>query len=307
MLQPIILPAYVGVSDPPIGNVASMANKGVELELGYRKSFGELDFKVSANGSYLQNEITDLGTVEYRTGANFQSSDYELSRNMVGHPIGSFYGFQILDIFQSNAEVNYYKDENGNKIQPNAKPGDFRFADLNDDGKITADDRTFIGDPTPTWSYGATLNASYKGFDLMVFGQGVAGNDVYNGLRRLDIAKANWSTEALGRWNGEGTSTDFPRLINGDPNKNFSSPSNFYLTSGAYFRIKTLQVGYTFPKQIVGKIGLQLLRIYLSSNNLATFTKYAGFDPEIGGGSYGIDRGVYPQARSFIAGLSVTF
>jgi TonB-linked SusC/RagA family outer membrane protein len=307
MLQPIILPSYVGVSGSPTGNVASMANKGVELELGYRKSFGELDFKVSANGSYLQNEITDLGTVEYRTGANFQSSDYELSRNMVGHPIGAFYGFQILDIFQSNAEVNYYKDENGNKIQPNAKPGDFRFADLNDDGKITADDRTFIGDPTPTWSYGATLNASYKGFDLMVFGQGVAGNDVYNGLRRLDIAKANWSSDALGRWTGEGTSTDFPRLINGDPNKNFSSPSNFYLTSGAYFRIKTLQVGYTFPKQIVGKIGLQLLRIYLSSNNLATFTKYTGFDPEIGGGSYGIDRGVYPQARSLIAGLSVTF
>ena len=226
---------------------------------------------------------------------------------MVGHPIGAFYGFKILDIFQSNAEVNYYKDENGNKIQPNAKPGDFRFADLNDDGKITADDRTFIGDPTPTWSYGATINASYKGFDLMVFGQGVAGNDVYNGLRRLDIPKANWSTDALGRWTGEGTSTDFPRLINGDPNKNFSSPSNFYLTSGAYFRIKTLQLGYTFAKPVLEKIGLDLLRIYLSSNNLATFTKYTGFDPEIGGGSYGIDRGVYPQARSFIAGLSVTF
>jgi len=312
MLQPIILPSYVGVAGSPTGNVASMTNKGVELELGYHKIIGAVDFKVSGNASYLQNEITDLGTVEYRTGANFQSSDYELTRNMVGHPIGSFYGFQILDIFQTQAEVNYHKDENGNKIQPNAKPGDFKFADLSGpdgvpDGKITADDRTFIGDPTPTWSYGATINASYKGFDLLFFGQGVAGNDVYNGLRRLDIAKANWTTDALGRWNGEGTSNDFPRLINGDPNKNFSSPSNFYLTSGAYFRIKTLQLGYTIARSVVEKIGIQQIRIYLSSNNLATFTKYTGFDPEIGGGSYGIDRGVYPQARSFIAGLNVSF
>ncbi len=307
MLQPIILPSYVGVAGSPTGNVASMTNKGIELELGYRKQLGEVDLKVSGNASYLKNEITDLGTVEYRTGAGFQSSDYELSRNMVGQPIGSFYGFQILDVFQSAAEVNYHKDENGNKIQPNAKPGDFKYADLNGDGKITADDRTFIGDPTPTWSYGATVNVSSRGFDLMVFGQGVAGNDVYNGLRRLDIPSANWTTAALGRWTGEGTSSDFPRLVNGDPNRNFSYPSNFYLTSGAYFRIKTLQIGYTIPKMVLDKIGIQTLRVYVSSNNLATFTKYPGFDPEIGGGSYGIDRGVYPQARSFLAGINVSF
>jgi TonB-linked SusC/RagA family outer membrane protein len=306
MLQPIILPAYVGVAGSPTGNVASMTNKGVELELGYHKTFGEVDFRVSGNASYLKNEVTDLGTVQYRTGSTFQSSDYELTRTAVGQPIGSFYGFQILSVFQSNGEVAHYKDENGNMIQPNAKPGDFQFADLNGDGKITADDRTFIGDPTPTWSYGATVNAAYKGFDLVVFGQGVAGNDVYNGLRRLDIPTANWSSDAMGRWTGQGTSNDFPRLVSGDPNKNFSSPSNFYLTSGAYFRIKTLQIGYTLAKAVSSKIGLQQLRVYLSSNNLVTITKYTGFDPEIGGGSYGIDRGVYPQARSFIAGISVT-
>ena len=141
----------------------------------------------------------------------------------------------------------------------------------------------------------------------MAFGQGVAGNDVYNGLRRLDIPNANWTTEALGRWTGEGTSNTFPRLTTNDVNKNFSSPSNFYLTSGAYFRIKTLQIGYTLPKTTVEKIGLQQLRVYVSSNNLATYTKYNGFDPEIGGYSYGIDRGIYPQARSFMAGLTVTF
>jgi len=311
MLQHFILPAYSGVSEQPWGNVASMTNKGVELDLGYHKLIGEVDFRANANASYLKNEVTDLGSVDYLTAASFQSSDYELSRNAVGHPIGSFYGFQTLGIFQNAGEVNSYsiEDENGisQKIQPNAKPGDFKFADLNGDGKITADDRTFIGDPTPTWSYGATINVGYKGFDFMVFGQGVAGNDVYNGLRRLDIPRANWTTDAMGRWTAEGTSNDFPRLVDGDPNKNFSSPSNFYLTSGAYFRIKVLQIGYSIPAATLNKIGFQQLRVYLSSNNLATITKYTGYDPEIGGGSYGIDRGVYPQARSFVAGLSVTF
>ncbi len=316
MLAEFVIPGYVGAYGNPIGNVCSMDNKGVELELGYHKQFGEFDFRIGGNVSYLKNEVTDLGSVEFTTGASFQSSQYELTRNAVGQPIGSFYGFHILDIFQTQGDINAYSYEDVNglsqKIQPNAKPGDFRYADLSGpdgvpDGHITPDDRTFIGDPTPTWTYGGTISANYKGFDLLVFAQGVAGNDVYNGLRRLDIPRANWTSEALGRWTGEGTSTDFPRLINGDPNKNFSNPSNFFLTSGDYFRIKTLQVGYTIGKNLVQKVGIQQLRVYLSSNNLATFTKYNGFDPEIGGSSMGIDRGVYPQARSFMAGLNVTF
>jgi TonB-linked SusC/RagA family outer membrane protein len=306
MLQPIILPGYVGANGSPTGNVASMTNKGVELELGYHKQLGDVIFDIKGNVSYLKNEITDLGTVEFRTGASFQSSAYELSRMTVGHPIGAFYGFEILDIFQSIAEVQHHKDAEGNMIQPNAKPGDFRYADLDGDGKITADDRTFIGDPTPTWTYGFTASGSYKNFDLLVFGQGVAGNEIYNGLHRLDIQAANWSTEAMDRWTETNHSETFPRIVNGDPNKNFSNPSSFQLTSGAYFRIKTLQIGYTLPKSLINKIGLQNLRFYVSSNNLATFTKYKGYDPEIGGGSFGIDRGVYPQARSFMAGINVT-
>ena len=203
--------------------------------------------------------------------------------------------------------LNYKDPKTGDLIQPNAQPGDFKFADLNGDGKITGDDRTFIGDPTPTWTYGITVSASYKGFDLLVFGQGVAGNDIFNGLRRLDISSANWTTAAMDRWTETNRNTSFPRLITGDPNKNFSSPSNFYLSDGSYFRIKTLQLGYSLPQSIISKIGMEKLRFYVSSNNLVTFTKYAGFDPEIGGSSYGIDRGVYPQARSFLLGINVTF
>ena len=192
-------------------------------------------------------------------------------------------------------------------IQPNAKPGDFKWADLNGDGKIDANDRTFIGDPTPTWSFGFTINAAWKGLDLVLFCQGVAGNDVFNGLRRLDMPSANWTTDALGRWHGINTSSDYPRLVLGDPNKNFSNPSTFFLTDGSYLRVKTIQLGYTLPKDLIKKFGMQSLRIYISTNNPLTFTKYKGYDPEIGGSSFGIDRGVYPQAKSFMAGLSVTF
>lgn len=305
MLQPIILPAYVGATGSPTGNVASMTNKGFEIELGYRKQISELVLDLAGNASYLKNEITDLGSVEYRTGATFQSSSYELTRLAVGQPVGSFYGFEVLGVFQSLGEIQKYSNNDGSLIQPDAKPGDFKYADLNGDGKIDADDRTFIGDPTPTWSFGFTINATYKNFDLMLFGQGVFGNMIYNGLRRLDIPTANWTSDALDRWQGVGTSNTFPRIVHGDPNKNFSNPSSFHFTDGSYLRLKTVQVGYTLPRSVSQRIGLQQLRVYVGANNLVTFTKYQGYDPEIGGSSYGIDRGYYPQAKTFMAGINV--
>ena len=307
MLLGVNVPLYVGVGGP-VGNVADMQNKGYELELGYNKMIQSVKFEVKANISHLKNTVTSLGLdKQYLTGATLQSSQYELSRIAVGHAIGSFYGFQTMGIFQTQADVNNYVNKNGGLIQPNAKPGDFKWADLNGDGVIDANDRTFIGDPTPDWSYGFTVSAATKGFDLVIFGQGAAGNQIFNGLRRLDITNANWTTKALNRWTGPGTSNDFPRLTTTDPNHNFSNPSAFYLESGDYFRIKVLQLGYTLPASLISKVHFQKVRIYVSGNNLVTFTKYTGFDPEIGGGSYGIDRGFYPQARSFTAGINLTF
>jgi TonB-dependent starch-binding outer membrane protein SusC len=285
-----------------------MDNKGFDIELGYKRQIGEVQFDVNANASYFKNEVTYLGSdKEYLTGAGFQSSDFEISRIQVGHSIGSFYGFVTQGIFQNDAEVQAHVNSEGQVIQPDAQPGDFRFKDINDDGIINGDDRDFIGDPTPNFSYGITINAYWKGFDFSILGQGVAGNDIFQGLRRLDIPSANWSTKALGRWTGEGSTNSFPRLVNGDPNKNFSRPSSFYLEDGDYFRIKMLQIGYTLPKNMLSKFGVNKLRVYVSSNNLVTFTKYSGYDPEIGGGSYGIDRGYYPQARSFMGGVNLTF
>ncbi|MFL9485350.1 SusC/RagA family TonB-linked outer membrane protein [Chitinophagaceae bacterium LWZ2-11] len=306
MLMAVQLPGYVGAAGNPIGNVGTLNNKGVELELGYNNKIGEVGFNLRGNVSYIKNNITNLGTFAYMTAGNFQASAYEIGRTTVGQPIASFYGFKDLGVFQSQAEINNYVNKAGKVIQPNAKPGDLKFADLDGDGSITSADRTFLGNPTPTWTFGFTANANWKNFDLVVFGQGVAGNKIFQGLRRLDIANANYSTKALGRWTGPGTSYNYPRLVDGDPNGNFTNPSDFYLEKGDYFRIKTLQIGYTIPRNITDKAGIQKVRIYISSNNLVTFTKYTGFDPEIGGTSYSIDRGVYPQARSFMVGLNVT-
>jgi hypothetical protein len=271
------------------------------------KVISQVKINLKGNASYVKNTITSIGVNGFLGGQSFQASAYEISRTMVGHPIASFYGFKTLGIFQTQADVNNYVDKSGQMIQPGAKPGDFRYADLDGDGKITAADRTFIGDPTPHWTFGFTASADWKNFDLLIFGQGVSGNQVFQGLRRLDILTGNYSTKALNRWTGPGTSNSFPRLIDGDPNSNFSNPTSFYLEDGAYFRIKTIQLGYSLPKSLISRIGVEKARFYISTNNLLTFTKYTGYDPEIGGGSYGIDRGIYPQARTLMLGANIGF
>ncbi len=220
------LPLYVGASGQPIGNIADMTNKGIELELGYNKKVGEVQLGLRANGSLLRNRVTSLGVTPYLTGATLQSSAYELSRTAPGYAVGSFYGFKTLGIFQTQADVNNYVNKAGAMIQPSAKPGDFKWADLNGDGAITASDRTFIGDPTPKYTYGFTVTAAWKNFDIVVFGQGAGGNKIYQGLRRLDIQTANYSTKALNRWTGAGTSNDYPRLVDGDPTTTLLIPAH---------------------------------------------------------------------------------
>ena len=308
ILQNPRIPLYVGAISNPAANVADMKNTGVELELGYNNQFGDLQFGLNGNVSYLKNQVTDIGAgVNYIDGDRFQASNYPITRTIVGEAYNSFYGFQSQGIFQNEAEIKAYTNADGSLIQPNARPGDFKWADLDGNGVINENDRTFIGDPTPNWSYGLTVNLAYKNFDAVIFGQGVAGNKIFQGLRRLDINGANYSTNALDRWSGEGTSNSFPRLSDADPNNNFKNPSNFYLEDGSFFRFKTVQLGYTLPADWTERIKLQKARIYVMAENLWTITGYSGYDPEIGGGTMSIDRGIYPQARSFMVGLNVAF
>jgi len=208
---------------------------------------------------------------------------------------------------KNQAEINAYANSNGQPIQPNAVPGDFKWKDSNRDGTITDDDKVYLGSPLPKYTFSFTLNMDYKGFDLMVFTQGAAGNKIFQGLRRLDMSNANYQTDVLNRWTGEGTSNSYPRISSSDGNGNFTKMSDFYLEDGDYLRLKVVQLGYSLPQSIISKAGLQKLRLYVSGENLFTLTKYTGYDPEIGGDVFGIDRGYYPQARSFMFGASVQF
>lgn len=308
ILRDIVLPGYVGSTGNPSSNIADMENKGVDVELGYHKSIGKLNFSLNGNISYLKNKVTYLGDgIDFISGdASFQSMG-AITRTQIGQSINSFYGYKTQGVFQNQTEINAYTNANGGLIQPNAQPGDFRWQDINGDGSISDDDKTFIGNPLPKYTYGITLNMDYKNFDLLIFTQGSIGNQIFQGLRRLDIANANYQTSALGRWTGEGSTNSYPKLSTVDNNKNFTNPSDFYLEDGDYFRFKTIQVGYTLPNNVVSKAGMTKARLYLTGENLFTITKYSGYDPEIGGSVFGVDRGYYPQAKTYMLGVNLQF
>jgi TonB-linked SusC/RagA family outer membrane protein len=298
------IPAYVG-NNPATSNVGDMTNTGVDMELGYAGSFNDVNLNIRGNVSYIKNEVVNIGNeAGFVQGSTWGPQGLEVTRTSDGLPIGYLFGYVTDGIFQNAAEVAAHTGVDGSLLQPDAVPGDFRFSDVNGDGVFNEDDRTIIGDPTPTWTYGFTVDVTYKGFDVVLFGQGVGGNDIFNATRRYDLSSSNMNAAALGRWTGEGSSTDYPRLTNDDTNINFARSSTFYVESGAFFRIKSAQFGYTLPRELTSKAGIGKARIYVASNNLLTITNYSGFDPEIGSG---IDRGIYPQARTVSFGLNVTF
>jgi TonB-dependent starch-binding outer membrane protein SusC len=302
------IPAYVGAISDPWANVADMDNWGIEIEAGWKKDIGAFNLGLNGNFSYLQNEVVSIGEdLKFIEGEGFQGSSYSITRTEVGRPFGSFFGFKTQGIFQNQEEIESYVGPTGGMIQPNAKPGDFRWVDVDGDGDIDENDRTYLGNPLPKYSFGFTFNVEYKGFDLSLFGQGVAGNKIFQGLRRFGIPASNFQKEALGRWTGEGTSNTYPRLVENDPNNNFANPSDFYLKKGDYFRIKNLQLGYTLKPALLSKVGMDRVRVYVMAENLFTFTRYNGYDPEIGGNTMSIDRGVYPQAKSYMVGMNVGF
>lgn len=204
--------------------------------------------------------------------------------------------------------MNSYVNSKGEKIQPNAQPGDVRFVDANGDGKIDDADRVKIGKGMPDWTVGFSIALDWRGFDLNAFFQGTIGNDVFDGSRRIDLKSINLPSYMLDRWHGEGTSNKYPRLSENDENGNWLS-SDLYIKDGSYLRLKNIQLGYTLPKAVTTKFFVQNLRVYVGAENLFTITGYDGFDPEIssGGTSLGVDKGVYPQAKTFTVGANITF
>ena len=280
-------------------NAGKVRNQGIEMSLHTINLTGELGWETNLTATYNKNKIKDLNSdVPYYINQINNSYVTMLAKD---YPINVFYGYVTDGIFQNQSEVNTHA------VQPGAEPGDIRFRDLNNDGIINDSDRTVIGNPNPSWLFSMNNSLSYKGFELSVFLQGIAGNKIYNAnnIDNTGMAAAyNQTTDVLKRWQGEGTSNSMPRAVFGDPNQN-TRVSDRFVENGSYLRLKNITLSYTFPKQWLQKAQIENARLSLSCENVATITGYSGFDPEVG--INGIDQNRYPISRTFSLGLNFNF
>lgn len=309
------IPDIVGTGAPTI-NGGNIENKGIELGINYHHQFGEVSIGIGGNISFNKNVVVDIpnqeGVLHPSYNGVLSSNMDEYYRAQNGLPIGYFYGLKTTGIFQNQQEIDAYTSKGGQKIQPDAQPGDARFADLNGDGVINGDDKTKVGDPNPSQTYGLSLTAGWRGFDLSVLVNGVGGNDIVDGTRAYDRAYNNYTTAVFDRWHGEGTSNTTPRVTLGDElNNNYRRFSDLYVHNGAFLRIKSVNLGYDLKKTLLPHLPMEQCRLYISGLNLFTFTHYHGLDPEVGYGidpwSAGTDLGYYPQPRTILFGLNVKF
>ena len=309
MLMSMQVPGYAGDS-APIGNVGTMSNSGVELDLSYRDNYGDFSWNISANATYTKNVLTELGD----DATSLYGSSHkigQLTRGIVGLPFPYFYGHKSDGIFQNAEEVAAHGNKEGNLLQPNAQPGDVRFLDVDGDGDIDDDDRTYIGKGTPDWSFGLNVGFEWKGIDFNMLLQVVVGNQAFNVTRRTDLYYINLPKTILNRWTGEGTSNSQPRFMFDSPNNNYRS-SDLWVEDASFLRARNVQLGYTLPQKWTQKVAVQRFRVYVQAENLFTLTKYSGCDPEVTGGNgfssdLGVDRGVYPQSRTFSVGVNLNF
>jgi hypothetical protein len=327
MLVKIPIPATSGYHNnaDPYLNIGTVQNKGFELSLTYRDKEGSFTYDISANAATIKNEVISLGEAD-----NSLWNGGLLTKTEKGYPIGSFFGFVADGIFQSEEEVAEHPVQTGGDDPAiSTAPGDLRFKDLNGNGKIDNGDadKTHLGKSIPSLIYGLNFNCFFKGMDLSIFLQGVQGVEIYNNASRETNLASNINSESvkdpnkwvsvMDYWRPGNTSASRPRAIVTDPNNN-SRISSFWLEDGSFLRIKNVQMGYTLPGTLTQRANISRLRVYLSVQNLATFTNYSGLDPEIGTEIHttnvgaptlnvGVDEAIFPQARTISIGLQVGF
>jgi TonB-linked SusC/RagA family outer membrane protein len=286
ILLPISLPSIAGNVSPTIVNAGEVSNKGYELALNFKNSAGPFNYAIAGNLGTVTNRVEKLHP-------NLPNIIGDVYRTEVGHPLGAFYGYVFEGIYQTQAEIN---TQLYGTVNPPNKPGDIRFKDLNGDGIINDNDRTFIGNPIPKRSYGLNLAGDFHRFDVSVFFQGVSGVDKYNDGKQItdyDSRPFNHSIATLGAWSGPGTSNTIPRTTFNDNGS--SKKSSIFVEDASYFRLKNLELGYSpGPTR----------RLYVSGQNLFTKTNYTGLDPE---STDILDRGTYPQSKSFLVGINAKF
>ncbi len=295
ILLAVSLPTFVGNVDATYVNAGQVENTGFELNLRYKNSLAnEGHYSFGGNLTHIKNKVAALHE-------NVPRIIGEVSRAEIGQPLDVYYGYQMDGIYQNAAEVKAHQH---GVSTPVSKPGDIRFKDLNNDGIINDADRTFIGNPIPRWSYGMFAAVDYKGFDLNVFFQGVKGVDRYNdGMRivNFDSRPFNYTTRMLDAWDGEGSSNSLPRVAFEDTG--ISKFSTLYIEDASYLRLKNVELGYSFGK-FMNNWGINSARLYVSAQNLYTWTKYTGLDPET---TDLIDKGTYPQSKTILLGLNFNF
>lgn len=288
-----------------------MKNTGVELSLGWNDTVGkDFSYNIGINGAYNKNRVgaipTQDGIIHGETNQLYDNAP-EFYRAENGHSIGYFWGYKTAGVFQNQVQIDEWKAAGNGVLQANPVPGDVIFVDVDKNGTIDDNDKVDLGNGTPKFTYGINLNFSYKNFDLGIVGIGQAGNKIVQSYRNQGNSKANYTTAILDRWTGEGTSNKMPRVTNENINWQFS---DLYLQDGDFFRISNLTLGYNFAP-LINQKWLSNCRFYFQVQNLVTFTKYDGMDPEVGYGTAswvsGVDLGFYPRSRTYLFGVNLSF
>lgn len=296
ILVRLTIPGAVGASQS-LTNAGTIVNKGIEVTLGWEDRFNDdLTYNIGANFTTVHNEVTSIGD---NIGYNITEG---AARTAIGHPIGAFFGYVQEGIFQTAEEVA------ASAQSATAKPGDIRFKDIVADGVIDDKDRTFIGSPTPDFIFGGSLGLNFKNFEFGVDVQGVAGNEIYKQRQTATFAILNYEANRLGRWTGPGTSDKEPALDN-TRSKNFEV-STYFLDPGDYFRIRNVTLGYNIPDALLDRLRMKRAKIYISAQNVVTFTEATGYTPEVGGDkpvAFGIDNGTYPLPATYSVGIDLNF
>ncbi|WP_373515319.1 SusC/RagA family TonB-linked outer membrane protein, partial [Persicitalea sp.] len=291
-----LIPGAAGTT-PGLTNAGEISNHGIELTASWNQDVtNDFSYRIGGNFTTLNNKVESLATTGFAIirGA---------SRTTENFPIGYFYGYNVAGVYQNDLDVVRSPASSIGEVGP----GDLKYADTNGDGFITEDDRTMIGNPTPDFTYGLNFTLNYKGFDLSMEGNGVYGNEIFRDWNRGTFAQFNFQRERLDRWNGEGTSNWEPILHTGH-STNYV-PSSYWIEDGSYFRIRNVQLGYNFKKELLNRVKLKSLRVFVNAQNLVTFTNSTGFTPEIGGSTiaFGVDDGTYPLPAIYTFGLNLNF
>ncbi|MCE2788580.1 MAG: TonB-dependent receptor [Saprospiraceae bacterium] len=309
LLVTIPLPSIYGAADAPALNVGDMQNTGIDLQLDYKEKItSDLSFDATLTFTHYKNKI-----IKYTDDIDFFDAGGSriggFNRNQIEMPMSMFYGYNVVGLFQNQAEVDAAPDQDG------AEAGFFRYEDVDGDKAITPKDRTFIGNPHPDFTYGLNLGLNYKSFDVSAYFFGSQGNEIFNYNKWwLDFWQSfqNQKSAALlyNSWTPQRTDTNVPKASNKSNFSNNTQSVSYYVEDGSFFRLRTLQVGYTMPKDLLDKAGIGSARVYLQGTNLFTLTKYSGIDPDVNNGAdtnFGVDFGNYPLTRQLMVGLNLSF